>query len=155
MLPPVTLARSAKHVVHHDPHRTLHIPRPLLVHEGQAPPTLGRNLRHRTPAQKAGDWFGNEPSATYRESDMNYVKELRYLAELESKYTGRLRGEVSGVRWSTDGGKTWNPPRYRAKPFICAYCLGDLGQSIPDACPHCGHTMLEPSSAEAASRSPE
>jgi hypothetical protein len=103
---------------------------------------------------------------------MNYAKQLKYLAKLENEY-GPRGWDV--FRWSTDDGKiekkyekqtgitvtgerNWyqaTEPAYKSKPFVCAYCLGDLGQSIPDACPHCGHTMLEPSSAEAASRSPE
>ena len=31
----------------------------------------------------------------------------------------------------------------KSKPWLCAYCLKDIGVPIPDSCPHCGHTMLE------------
>ena len=31
---------------------------------------------------------------------------------------------------------------YRSKPWLCAYCLGDIGVPIPDACPHCHQNML-------------
>ena len=56
----------------------------------------------------------------------------------------------NGVRYRTEDGWHWEriESDYRSKPWLCAYCLGELGVPIPDACPHCGHTMLEPAPSE-------